>query len=90
MREPLDSRLQPPMLDAFGRLTWERRGRVDIRRSHLPWRIQQCARRRARRIELHHLDEDWLRYAYDLTRKDGAVGVHGRTAADHEASSSRT
>ena len=33
----------------------------------------------------HHLDEEWLRYAYDLTRKDGAVGTDGRTAADYEA-----
>lgn len=33
----------------------------------------------------HHLDEEWLRYAYDLTRKDGAVGADGRTAADYEA-----
>jgi RNA-directed DNA polymerase len=33
----------------------------------------------------HYLDEEWLRYAYDLTRKDGAVGIDGRTAADYEA-----
>jgi RNA-directed DNA polymerase len=33
----------------------------------------------------HHLDEEWLRYAYDLTRKDGAVGTDGRTATDYEA-----
>lgn len=33
----------------------------------------------------HHLDEEWLRHAYNLTRKDGAVGVDGRTAADYEA-----
>lgn len=32
----------------------------------------------------HYLDEEWLRYAYDLTRKDGAAGVDGRTAADYE------
>lgn len=32
----------------------------------------------------HFLDEEWLRYAYDLTRKDGAVGVDGQTAADYE------
>ena len=31
----------------------------------------------------HHLDEEWLRYAYELTRKDGAVGVDGQTAADY-------
>jgi RNA-directed DNA polymerase len=33
----------------------------------------------------HHLDEEWLRYAYDLTRKDGAVGIDGQTAAEYEA-----
>lgn len=32
----------------------------------------------------HHLDEEWLRYAYELTRKDGAVGIDGRTAAQYE------
>jgi group II intron reverse transcriptase/maturase len=33
----------------------------------------------------HYLDEEWLRYAYDLTRKDGATGIDGQTAADYEA-----
>lgn len=33
----------------------------------------------------HHLDEEWLRHAYDLTRKDGAVGIDGRTAEDYDA-----
>jgi len=33
----------------------------------------------------HHIDIVWLRKAYDLTRKDGAVGVDGQTAADYEA-----
>ena len=32
----------------------------------------------------HHLDVEWLRYAYDRTRKDGAVGVDGQTAAQYE------
>lgn len=31
----------------------------------------------------HYLDEEWMRYAYDLTRKDGAVGVDGQTAAEY-------
>jgi RNA-directed DNA polymerase len=31
----------------------------------------------------HHIDIAWLRKAYDLTRKDGAVGVDGQTAADY-------
>ena len=30
----------------------------------------------------HHMDLDWLREAYRRTRKDGAVGVDGATAAD--------
>jgi RNA-directed DNA polymerase len=33
----------------------------------------------------HHIDIEWLHRAYDLTRKDGAVGVDGQTAADYEA-----
>jgi len=33
----------------------------------------------------HHLDVEWLRHAYDLTRKNGAVGVDGTTATDYEA-----
>lgn len=32
----------------------------------------------------HHLDVEWLRYAYELTRKDGATGVDGQTAKDFE------
>ena len=32
----------------------------------------------------HHIDIAWLRNAYDLTRKDGAVGVDGQTAADYK------
>jgi RNA-directed DNA polymerase len=32
----------------------------------------------------HHLDVALLRYAYELTRKDGAVGIDGQTAADYE------
>ena len=34
---------------------------------------------------LHHLiDIDWMRAAYRLTRKDGAAGIDGVTAADCE------
>jgi RNA-directed DNA polymerase len=32
----------------------------------------------------HYIDVAWLRKAYDLTRKDGAVGVDGQTAAEYE------
>ncbi len=31
----------------------------------------------------HYLDEEWLRYAYELTRKDGAIGVDGQTAVEY-------
>jgi len=33
----------------------------------------------------HHIDLSWLWHAYQGTRKDGAVGVDGQTAADYEA-----
>ena len=34
---------------------------------------------------LHHLiDGGWMREAYRLTRKDGATGIDGVTAADYE------
>ena len=33
----------------------------------------------------HHIDEGWLREAYRRTRKDGAAGVDGVTAAHYEA-----
>ena len=32
----------------------------------------------------HHIDAEWLYCAYELTRKDGAVGVDGVTAAEYE------
>ena len=32
----------------------------------------------------HHIDLNWLLEAYRRTRKDGAVGVDGQTAADYE------
>ncbi|WP_437523346.1 reverse transcriptase domain-containing protein [Sorangium sp. So ce726] len=33
----------------------------------------------------HHIDVEWLREAYRCTRKDGAVGVDGRTADEYAA-----
>lgn len=33
----------------------------------------------------HYLDAQWLRYAYECTRKDGAVGVDGQTGQDYAA-----
>ncbi len=32
----------------------------------------------------HHIDSAWLREAFRRTRKDGAVGVDGQTAAEYE------
>lgn len=33
----------------------------------------------------HCLDYEWVRYAYECTRKDGAVGVDGQTADEYAA-----
>ena len=32
----------------------------------------------------HHIDLAWLKRAYQLTRKDGAAGIDGTTAAEYE------
>lgn len=37
----------------------------------------------ALRTLAHHIDIDWLKEAYRLTRKDGATGVDRQTAADY-------
>jgi retron-type reverse transcriptase len=33
----------------------------------------------------HHIDYEWVKYAYDCTRKDGAVGVDDQTGEDYAA-----
>lgn len=33
----------------------------------------------------HHIDYEWVKYAYDCTRKDGAVGVDGQTGEEYAA-----
>jgi RNA-directed DNA polymerase len=33
----------------------------------------------------HNLDYEWVRYAYECTRKDGAIGVDGQTAEEYAA-----
>jgi group II intron reverse transcriptase/maturase len=33
----------------------------------------------------HYIDYEWMQYAYECTRKDGAVGVDGRTAEEYAA-----
>ncbi|MBN2847473.1 MAG: group II intron reverse transcriptase/maturase [Coriobacteriia bacterium] len=51
-------------------------------------RIAEAARRhpeRAFTTLAHHIDIDWLREAYRRTRKDGAPGIDGRTAAEYAA-----
>ena len=48
-------------------------------------RIAELAKREPELVftSLHHLmDSEWLQEAYRRTRKDGAVGVDGQTAAD--------
>ena len=33
----------------------------------------------------HHIDYEWVQYAYECTRKDGATGVDGQTAEEYAA-----
>src|ERR1700758_3064518 len=50
--------------------------------------IVELARRKPGGVlySLHHVvDFEWMREAYWLTRKDGATGIDGVTAADYEA-----
>lgn len=50
------------------------------------WLAEQASKHPERVFNsLHHLlDEDWMREAYRRTRKDGATGIDGVTAADYE------
>jgi group II intron reverse transcriptase/maturase len=63
----------------------ERQGSGDIStRRH---RIAEVARRLPELVMTtlaHHIDMVWMREAYRLTRKDGAVGVDGVTAREYE------
>lgn len=50
--------------------------------------IAELARTKPRTVlfSLHHvIDLEWMKEAYRLTRKDGATGIDGATAADYEA-----
>ena len=50
-------------------------------------RIAALAREDSKRVLTtlaHHIDVGWLEEAYRLTRKDGALGVDGQTAAEYE------
>ncbi len=51
------------------------------------WIAELARRKRGQALFLlHHLiDLDWMTEAYRLTRKDGAPGIDGVTAADYEA-----
>jgi len=51
------------------------------------WIAELARRKRGQALfVLHHLiDLDWMTAAYRLTRKDGAPGIDGVTAADYEA-----
>ncbi len=51
--------------------------------------IAELARKKPGTVlfSLHHvIDLDWMKEAYRLTRKDGATGIDGMTAAEYEAS----
>jgi len=37
----------------------------------------------------HYLDAEWLEYAFECTRKDGAIGVDGQTAESYAANLQR-
>ena len=51
------------------------------------WIAELARRKPAQALTvLHHLiDLEWMREAYDLTRKDGATGIDGVTAEVYEA-----
>jgi retron-type reverse transcriptase len=48
------------------------------------WATDRLTRSRTLTTLSHYLDLEWLREAYRLTRKDGAVGVDGQTAREYE------
>ena len=48
---------------------------AQLARDHPEWSFNNLA---------HMIDLEWMREAYAQTRKDGAVGVDGRTAAEYE------
>jgi RNA-directed DNA polymerase len=59
---------------------------VDV--STKQWRIAKLARQSPEMgltSLAHHIDLDWLKEAFDRTRKDGAVGVDGQDGEDYAA-----
>ena len=54
----------------------KRQGIAELAREHPDWVLTTLH---------HHIDLEWMLEAWRLTRKDGAPGVDGVTAADYEA-----
>lgn len=57
---------------------------ISTKRARIATLAQQMPETAIRSLS-HHMDRAWLREAYRRTRKDGAVGVDGRTAEDYAA-----
>ena len=57
-------------------LSTKRQWIADLAREHPDWVLTTLH---------HHIDLEWMLEAWRLTRKDGAPGVDGVTAADYEA-----
>ena len=81
-------------MEGRGHREWELvRGKMPETRSSdsVSTKLQQIAALARRRPGValstlaHHIDVDFLREAYRLTRKDGAVGIDGQTADEYAA-----
>ena len=84
-RNPLEGR-EPPRHEVHRRETREGTLGPANLSTKRRW-IAELARKDPHRVftSLHHLiDLDWMVEAYHLTRKDGAPGIDGTTAADYE------
>ena len=51
------------------------------------WIAELARSKRGQALTLlhNHIDLEWMKKAYELTRKDGATGIDGVTANDYEA-----
>lgn len=85
-QDPIEGR-EAPQLENHWRET--REGSLDLTNlSTKRQGIAELARRKRGEplFSLHHLiDLEWMQEAYRLTRRDGAPGIDGMTAADYEA-----
>lgn len=52
---------------------------VSTKRSRIAM-LAECHPQRAFTSLAHHMDAEWLKMAYRMTRRDGAVGIDGQTA----------